>query len=71
MENKFRNKLAVITLVSCFSILAFIIIYPFVTTLDGHAATENILFKTLNSATSFFSGIIGVVIGYYFSNKNE
>lgn len=69
-DKKFRNKIAVIILISCFAILGFIVIYPYITTLNEHADTQSLLVETLDSTSSLFSGIIGVIIGYYFNEKS-
>ncbi|GAA0875866.1 hypothetical protein GCM10009118_22750 [Wandonia haliotis] len=71
MEDKIRHILALILVVSFIGIIGFLIIYPYKNELIGLTDNDNVMIKYLDKTASLFTGIIGVIIGYYFGNKNN
>lgn len=71
MEDKIRHILALILIISFLGIIGFLIIYPYKNELVGLTDNDNVMIKYLDKTASLFTGIIGVIIGYYFGNKNN
>ncbi len=71
MEDKIRHVLALILILSFLGIIGYLIIYPYQNELQGLTGNDNVMIKYLDKTASLFTGIIGVIIGYYFGNKNN
>lgn len=71
MEDKIRHILALILIISFLGIIGFLIIYPYKNELVGLTDNDNVMIKYLDKTASLFTGIIGVIIGYYFGNRNN
>ena len=69
MKDRIRHILALILIISFLAIISFLIIYPYKNELVGLTENDNVMIKYLDKTASLFTGIIGVIIGYYFGNK--
>lgn len=71
MENKTRRLIALLLIISFLVIISFLIIYPYTQNLEGLTENDDVMLKYLDKTASLFTGIIGVIIGYYFGNNNN
>lgn len=71
MNNKFRNKLALILIGSFLLIIAAIIILPYAKGLGDYEGWQDDMISTLDRVMSAFIGLIGIVIGYYFGSNSS
>jgi len=69
-KNNFRNILALITLIISLGIIGFLIINQAISPMSN-AASNDSFYKALDSAKSIFSGLIGIVLGYYFRGSDK
>jgi hypothetical protein len=71
MEEKTRRLIA-ITIIATFCLIASLLfIIPYALDLAGYTQTDEIRTVYLDKLVSVFTGIIGVIIGYYFRGKND
>lgn len=71
MENKTKHIIAILLICGFLIITSFLIIYPYKNELVGLTGNDDVMFKYLDKTASLFTGIIGVIIGYYFGNKGK
>ncbi len=70
-KSKIRNILAIIIVVVMLLTLVFILIYPYIMDLSGRNGVNDTTFKVFDKATALFTGIIGVIIGFYFGGGQK
>lgn len=71
MEEKTRRVIAIIITTSFCLITLLLIIIPYVFDLVGYSGVEEVRMEYLDKVISVFTGIIGVIIGYYFRGRIE
>ena len=64
-----RNLIAIMLVFTFLGLISFVTIFPYVGELKGIEGTDDIMMKYLEKTSALFTGIIGVVIGYYFGSK--
>jgi len=69
-DNKTRSRIAIIMILSFVLIMGFVIIFPFISELADLSGNNEVIIRYLDKTASLFSGIIGIIIGYYFGYKN-
>ncbi len=69
-DNKIRNFIALTVVITFLIIISFLTIYPYMAELEGMVDTGGTMLKFLEKTSSLFSGIIGVILGYYFGNTS-
>ncbi len=66
-----RHILA-ITIVSFFLLMiAFIFILPYIAGLKGTSGIDDLTYSFIEKFSSLFSGIIGIILGYYFGTNRS
>lgn len=66
-----RHRLATILIVGFLLIIGIVIIYPLIAQLTGYNDNLETWITFIDKTASLFTGIIGVIIGYYFGNNNN
>lgn len=76
-KNKMRHLIATIVIIGFMLIIGIVIIYPLIAGLTGYGGEngndENmkIWVTFIDKTASLFTGIVGVIIGYYFGNSSS
>lgn len=70
-DNKMRNRLATILVLGFLLIIGVVIIYPLIAQLTGYNRNLETWITFIDKTASLFTGIIGVIIGYYFGNNKS
>ncbi len=71
MESKVRHIIAIVLVLAFIGVISFLIIYPYKSELAGFTGNDDVMLKYLDKTASLFTGIIGVIIGYYFGNRSQ
>ncbi|XMO86221.1 hypothetical protein AAFN75_15630 [Algibacter sp. AS12] len=66
-----RNRLATILVLGFLLIIGVVIIYPLIAQLTGYNRNLETWITFIDKTASLFTGIIGVIIGYYFGNNKS
>ena len=66
MENKTTDKIALIIVISFITIYGIMALLPYIMGLPPHEYTEH-----MKEYESMYSGIIGIIIGYYFHKGKD
>ncbi len=70
-KNKMRHRLATILVIGFLLIIGIVIIYPLIAQLTGYPGNSEKWMSIIDKTASLFTGIIGVIIGYYFGSNNN
>ena len=68
MKDNVKNIIAIMFVFFFLALISLVIIYSYMEELKGESQ-ENIAFNYLLGKSSIFTGLIGLIIGYYFGRK--